>query len=149
MEGFFLSGEIFVSHSGVAEDSSLFFLLHSFCSSGFFFDILIHKDEGAMILQILGKQSLTDTLSHLRRLESFFVISLCMYIWLVVSLIVVFCIYARCLFLLSAGKIGLMSRIFGSVDTEEVRELKVNLLEQRIQEGKVSVCSAQKELKYV
>jgi sorting nexin-4 len=42
-----------------------------------------------------------------------------------------------------------MSRLFGSVDTEEVRELKVNLLEQKIQEGKISVCSAQQELKYV
>ena len=49
----------------------------------------------------------------------------------------------------SAGKTGLMSRLFGSVDTEEVREMKVNLLEQKIQEGKISVYSAQKDLKYV
>ncbi|KAK0183426.1 hypothetical protein PV327_001470 [Microctonus hyperodae] len=33
------------------------------------------------------------------------------------------------------GKSGLMSRLFGSVDTEEVRELKVNQLEQRIAQG--------------
>ncbi|KAK0087727.1 hypothetical protein PV325_000198 [Microctonus aethiopoides] len=33
------------------------------------------------------------------------------------------------------GKSGLMSRLFGSVDTEEVRELKVNQLEQRITQG--------------
>jgi len=49
----------------------------------------------------------------------------------------------------SAGKTGLMSRIFGSANTEEVREMKVNLLEQKIQEGKISVYSAQKDLKYV
>lgn len=54
-----------------------------------------------------------------------------------------------CLFMRSAGKTGLMSRLFGSVDTEEVRELKVNLIEQKIQEGKIGVCSAQKDLKYV
>jgi len=53
------------------------------------------------------------------------------------------------LFMHSAGKTGLMSRLFGSVDTEEVREMKVNLLEQKIQEGKISVYSAQKDLKYV
>jgi sorting nexin-4 len=52
-----------------------------------------------------------------------------------------------CLF--SSGKSGLMSRLFGSVDTEEVRELKVNLIDQRIQEGKNSVHSAQEELRYV
>ncbi|PNF41162.1 Sorting nexin-4 [Cryptotermes secundus] len=44
------------------------------------------------------------------------------------------------------GKSGLMSRLFGSVDTEEVRELKVNLLDQRIQEGKDGIHSAQEEL---
>jgi sorting nexin-4 len=44
------------------------------------------------------------------------------------------------------GKTGLMSRIFGSANTEEVREMKVNLLEQKIQEGKISVYSAQKDL---
>jgi hypothetical protein len=42
-----------------------------------------------------------------------------------------------------------MSRLFGSVDTEEVRELKVNLIDQRIQEGKNSILNAQEELKYV
>ncbi|KDR09256.1 Sorting nexin-4 [Zootermopsis nevadensis] len=47
------------------------------------------------------------------------------------------------------GKFGLMSRLFGSVDTEEVRELKVNLIDQRIQEGKNSILNAQEELKYV
>lgn len=86
---------------------------------------------------------------NLEDLNPFFVINLCQCIWLVVSLIVVFCIYVCCFFLLSTGKTGLMSRLFGSVDTEEVRELKVNLLEQKIQEGKISVCSAQQELKYV
>ncbi|XP_068082786.1 sorting nexin-4 isoform X1 [Anabrus simplex] len=44
-------------------------------------------------------------------------------------------------------KTGLMSRLFGTVDTEEVRELKVNLLDQRIQEGKSSIRNAQEELK--
>ncbi|KAJ4428154.1 hypothetical protein ANN_24169 [Periplaneta americana] len=44
------------------------------------------------------------------------------------------------------GKSGLMSRLFGTVDTEEVRELKVNLLDQRIQEGKNSIRNAQDEL---
>ncbi|KAJ9589932.1 hypothetical protein L9F63_016955 [Diploptera punctata] len=44
------------------------------------------------------------------------------------------------------GKSGLMSRLFGTVDTEEVRELKVNLLDQRIQEGKNSIRNAQEEL---
>jgi sorting nexin-4 len=42
-----------------------------------------------------------------------------------------------------------MSRLFGSVDTEEVRELKVNLLDQRIQEGKDGIHSAQEELRYI
>ncbi|PSN55740.1 Sorting nexin-4 [Blattella germanica] len=44
------------------------------------------------------------------------------------------------------GKSGLMSRLFGTVDTEEVRELKVNLLDQRIQEGKNSIRNANDEL---
>ncbi|KAK9882188.1 hypothetical protein WA026_019701 [Henosepilachna vigintioctopunctata] len=33
------------------------------------------------------------------------------------------------------GKISLMSRLFGSVDTEELRELKLNVLDQQIEEG--------------
>ncbi|KAJ8921916.1 hypothetical protein NQ315_008550 [Exocentrus adspersus] len=37
------------------------------------------------------------------------------------------------------GKTGLMSRLFGAVDTEEVREFKVNLLDQQIQEGASTV----------
>lgn len=45
------------------------------------------------------------------------------------------------------GKSGLLSRIFGSVDTEEVREMKVNLLDKRIQEGRCSIRNAQDELK--
>ncbi|GLH10267.1 hypothetical protein R5R35_002087 [Gryllus longicercus] len=44
------------------------------------------------------------------------------------------------------GKTGLMTRLFGSADTDEVRELKVNLLDQRIQEGKSSIRNAQEEL---
>lgn len=44
------------------------------------------------------------------------------------------------------GKTGLMTRLFGSTDTDEVRELKVNLLDQRIQEGKSSIRNAQEEL---
>ncbi|KAJ8961919.1 hypothetical protein NQ318_021538 [Aromia moschata] len=37
------------------------------------------------------------------------------------------------------GKTGLMSRLFGAVDTDEVREFKVNLLDQQIQEGATAV----------
>ncbi|KAL3280237.1 hypothetical protein HHI36_017733 [Cryptolaemus montrouzieri] len=33
------------------------------------------------------------------------------------------------------GKISLMSRLFGSVDTEELRELRMNVLDQQIEEG--------------
>nr|CAD7458925.1 unnamed protein product [Timema tahoe] len=44
------------------------------------------------------------------------------------------------------GKTGLMTRLFGSVDTEEVRELKVNLLDQRIKEGHSSIKNAKEEL---
>jgi sorting nexin-4 len=50
--------------------------------------------------------------------------------------------------LLAAGKSGLMSRLLGSVDTEEVRELKANLLDQRIQDARKSIHSAQEELRY-
>ncbi|KAF7285182.1 hypothetical protein GWI33_011720 [Rhynchophorus ferrugineus] len=37
------------------------------------------------------------------------------------------------------GKSGLMSRLFGAVDTDEVRELKVNMLDQQIHDGAVAV----------
>ncbi|ENN74478.1 hypothetical protein YQE_08924, partial [Dendroctonus ponderosae] len=36
------------------------------------------------------------------------------------------------------GKLGIMSRLFGSVDTDEVRELKVSELDQQIQDGTVA-----------
>ncbi|KAG5863420.1 hypothetical protein JTB14_023566 [Gonioctena quinquepunctata] len=42
------------------------------------------------------------------------------------------------------GKTGLMSKLFGAVDTDEVREYKVNLLDQQIQEG-AGVVSDSKE----
>jgi len=38
-----------------------------------------------------------------------------------------------------------MSRLFGSVDTEEVRGLRVNSIEQRIEEAKDSVRRAQNQ----
>ncbi|XP_046408234.1 sorting nexin-4-like [Ischnura elegans] len=44
------------------------------------------------------------------------------------------------------GKVGLMSRLFGSVDTDEVRELKVSALDQRIEEGRSSVKAARDRL---
>ncbi|CAG9823337.1 unnamed protein product [Phaedon cochleariae] len=37
------------------------------------------------------------------------------------------------------GKTGLMSKLFGAVDSDEVREYKVNLLDQQIQEGAKTV----------
>lgn len=37
------------------------------------------------------------------------------------------------------GKSGLMSRLFGAVDTDEVRELKISALDQQIQQGAVAV----------
>ncbi|KAL1491722.1 hypothetical protein ABEB36_012277 [Hypothenemus hampei] len=37
------------------------------------------------------------------------------------------------------GKSSIMSRLFGAVDTDEVRELKINELDQQIQEGVVAV----------
>ena len=45
------------------------------------------------------------------------------------------------------GKTGLMSRLFGAVDTDEVRELKVNLLDQQIQEGAAAVNTSKTSLK--
>ncbi|KAJ8982313.1 hypothetical protein NQ317_006658 [Molorchus minor] len=44
------------------------------------------------------------------------------------------------------GKTGLMSRLFGAVDTDEVREFKVNLLDQQIQEGATAVNTARNSL---
>ncbi|XP_056637497.1 sorting nexin-4-like [Diorhabda sublineata] len=40
------------------------------------------------------------------------------------------------------GKTGLMSKLFGAVDTEEVREYKLNSLDQQIQEGVAAVDNA-------
>ncbi|KAG8332487.1 intercellular trafficking and secretion [Homalodisca vitripennis] len=37
------------------------------------------------------------------------------------------------------GRSGLMSRLFGSVETEEVRDMKLNQLEARIQVGEQAV----------
>lgn len=42
-----------------------------------------------------------------------------------------------------------MSRIFGSVDTEEVRELKVHQLEQRINQSEAAVKQADEDLELV
>lgn len=47
------------------------------------------------------------------------------------------------------GKLGIMSRLFGSVDTDEVRELKVSELDQQIQDGTVAVDNHRDTLKYV
>lgn len=44
------------------------------------------------------------------------------------------------------GKVGIMSRLFGTIDTDEVRELKVNLLDQQIQDGEVVVNDTKTEL---
>lgn len=44
------------------------------------------------------------------------------------------------------GKLSLMSRLFGAIDTDEVRELKVNLLEQQISEGTAVVNTSREEL---
>lgn len=44
------------------------------------------------------------------------------------------------------GKSGIMSRLFGTVDSEEVRETKVNAVEQRIQEGKNNLQAVREEL---
>lgn len=45
------------------------------------------------------------------------------------------------------GKSSLMSRLFGAVDTDEVRELKVGELDQQIQEGAVAVHDQKDNLK--
>ncbi|KAF5294307.1 hypothetical protein FQA39_LY13451 [Lamprigera yunnana] len=44
------------------------------------------------------------------------------------------------------GKLGMMSKLFGAVDTEEVRELKINLLDQQIHNGSEVVGSSKNEL---
>lgn len=44
------------------------------------------------------------------------------------------------------GKVSLMSRLFGAVDTDEVRELKVNLLDQHIEEGNVALSKWKEDL---
>ncbi|KAK5650481.1 hypothetical protein RI129_001510 [Pyrocoelia pectoralis] len=44
------------------------------------------------------------------------------------------------------GKLGVMSKLFGAVDTEEVRELKINLLNQQIHDGSEVVGSSKSEL---
>lgn len=46
------------------------------------------------------------------------------------------------------GKMGLMSRLFGAVDTEEVRELKVNVLDQQIQDGAIAVNANKETLRF-
>lgn len=44
------------------------------------------------------------------------------------------------------GKLGMMARLFGAVDTDEVRELKVNSLDAQIQEGALAVHRAKDDL---
>lgn len=48
---------------------------------------------------------------------------------------------------LITGRAGLMSRFFGTTDRGEIKELKVNAAEQRIQEGKNNLQAIQIELK--
>lgn len=38
-----------------------------------------------------------------------------------------------------SGRYGLMSRLFGSIESDEVRDFKLNQLDTRIQEGEVAV----------
>ena len=40
---------------------------------------------------------------------------------------------------LISGRYGLMSRLFGSVESDEVRDYKLNQLDIRIQEGETAV----------
>lgn len=47
------------------------------------------------------------------------------------------------------GKTSLVSRLFGSIDTDEVRELKVSLIDQKIQEEQEMLKQAQQELTWV
>lgn len=44
------------------------------------------------------------------------------------------------------GKLGLMSRLFGSIDTEEVKENKLAQLEQKIKQGEENVKQSDQEL---
>lgn len=44
------------------------------------------------------------------------------------------------------GKFGLMSRLFGAVDTDEVRELKVSILDKHIDEGNCAVNTSKEQL---
>nr|XP_022908293.1 sorting nexin-4-like [Onthophagus taurus] len=44
------------------------------------------------------------------------------------------------------GKIGIMSRLFGTIDTEEVREMKVNDLDQQIHEATEAVNQSKSDL---
>ncbi|GJQ77694.1 hypothetical protein Trydic_g12816 [Trypoxylus dichotomus] len=44
------------------------------------------------------------------------------------------------------GKMGIMSRLFGTIDTDEVREMKVNLLDQQIHDGEEMVSDTKTEL---
>lgn len=44
------------------------------------------------------------------------------------------------------GKLGIMSRLFGAVDTDEIRELKVNTLDKQIDEGRISVNTHKEKL---
>ncbi|XP_023023052.2 sorting nexin-4 isoform X1 [Leptinotarsa decemlineata] len=45
------------------------------------------------------------------------------------------------------GKTGLMSKLFGAVDSDEVREYKVNSLDQQIQEGAKTVSDTKESLR--
>nr|XP_023023052.1 sorting nexin-4-like [Leptinotarsa decemlineata]XP_023023053.1 sorting nexin-4-like [Leptinotarsa decemlineata] len=45
------------------------------------------------------------------------------------------------------GKTGLMSKLFGAVDSDEVREYKVNSLDQQIQEGAKTVSDTKENLR--
>ena len=49
--------------------------------------------------------------------------------------------------LLFTGKVSFMSRIFGTTDRLETKELRVNAVEQRIQEGKINMKAIVDELK--
>lgn len=46
---------------------------------------------------------------------------------------------------LLAGKTSIISRIFGTVDTDELREERASVLEQKIEEHKASVSSAMEQ----
>lgn len=46
---------------------------------------------------------------------------------------------------LLVGKTSIISRIFGTVDTDELREERASVLEQKIEEHKASVSSAMEQ----